>query len=69
VVQRCTVPKGSRATVRCKVNCKEISDLEVVEGALGDVQLATSLNRLDEHEGGVPGPMCESFHGASRVAG
>jgi len=30
------------------VNCREISDLGVVEGALGGVQLANSLNRLDE---------------------
>jgi len=35
VVQRCTVPGRSRATVRCRVNCREISDLGVVEGALG----------------------------------
>jgi len=47
-VQRCTVPGRSRATVRCRVNCSEISELEVVEGALGAVQLANSLNRLDE---------------------
>jgi len=48
VVQRCTVPGRSRATVRCRVNCREVSDLGVVEGALGGVQLANSLNRLDE---------------------
>jgi len=48
VVQRYTVFGHSRATVRCRVNCREISDLEVVEGALGGVQLANSLNRLDE---------------------
>jgi len=48
VVQRCTVPGRSRATVRCRVNCREISDLGVVEGALGGVQLDNSLNRLDE---------------------
>jgi len=48
VVQRCTVPGRSRAAVRCRVNCSEISDLGVVEGTLGAVQLADSLNRLDE---------------------
>jgi len=48
VVQRCTVPGRSRATVRCRVNCSEIFELGVVEGALGAVQLANSLNRLDE---------------------
>jgi len=48
VVQRCTVPGRSRATVRCRVNCSEIFDLGVVEGAMGAVQLANSLNRLDE---------------------
>jgi len=48
VVQRCTVPGRSWATVRCRVNCREISDLGVVEGALGAAQLANSLNRLDE---------------------
>jgi len=47
VVQRCTIPGRSWATVRCRVNCSEISDLGVVEGALGTVQLANSLNRLD----------------------
>jgi len=47
-VQRCTVPGQSRATVCCRVNCREISDLGVVEGALEGVQLANSPNRLDE---------------------
>jgi len=37
VVQRCTVPERSRATVCCRVNCREISDLGVVEGALGGI--------------------------------
>jgi len=45
MVQLCTVPGRSRATVRCKVNCSETSELGVVEGALGAVQLANSLNR------------------------
>jgi len=50
VVQRCTAPGSSRTTVCCRVNCREISELGVVEGALGGggVQLANSLNRLDE---------------------
>jgi len=48
VVQGCTVPGRSRATVRCRVNYREISKLGVVEGALGGVQLAYSLNRLNE---------------------
>jgi len=48
VAQRCTVPVCSWATVRCRVNCRKISDLGVVQGALGAVQLANSLNRLDE---------------------
>jgi len=68
VVQRFTVPGRSRATVRCRVNCSEISDLGVVEGALGAVQLANSLNRLDEQEG-VLGPVRESFHAAGKIAG
>jgi len=46
VVQRCTVPGRSQATVCYRVNCKEISYLGVVEGVLGGVQLANSLNRL-----------------------
>jgi len=48
VVQRCTVPGRSQPTVCCRVNCREISDLGVVEGVLGAVRLANSLNRLDE---------------------
>jgi len=48
VVQRCTVPGPSRATVCYRVDCREISELGVVEGALGGVQLANSLNGLDE---------------------
>jgi len=35
VVQRCTVPGRFQATVRCRVNCSEISDLGMLEGALG----------------------------------
>jgi len=49
VVQRCTVSGPSRATICCRVNCRKISDLGVVEGVLGGgIQLANSLNRLDE---------------------
>jgi len=47
-VHRCTVPKRSRAKVCCRVNCRKISDLRVVEGALGGVYHANSLSRLDE---------------------
>jgi len=35
--------------VCCKVSCRKISDLRVVEGALEGVQLSNSLNRLNEH--------------------
>jgi len=35
VVRRCAIPGRSRATVCCRVNCREISDLGVVDGALG----------------------------------
>jgi len=48
VVRRCTITGRSLATVHCRVNCKKISILEVVEGALGGIQLANGLNRLDE---------------------
>jgi len=48
-VRHCTIPGRSRATVCCSVNCRKISNLGVVEGALGKVQLANSLNRLDKH--------------------
>jgi len=48
VVQHCTVSGRSRATVHGRVKCNEISELGVVEGALGAVQLANSLNRLNE---------------------
>jgi len=48
VVQHCNVPGRSWATVCCRVNCTEISDLRVVEGALGGIQLTNSLNRQDE---------------------
>jgi len=48
VVQRCTVPGHSSATVCCRVNSREIFDSGVVGGALGGIQLVDSLNRLDE---------------------
>jgi len=47
VVNNCTVPGRSRATLRCKVNCKRIAGQGLVEGMLGGIQLANSLNRLD----------------------
>jgi len=42
VVRRCAVPGHSRATVHCRVNCRKISDLGVVEGALGASSLLTA---------------------------
>jgi len=47
VVQDCTIPGRSQATLRCRVNCKEITDLGVVEGTHGAIRLANSLNWLD----------------------
>jgi len=49
VVQSCTIHQRSQATVCFRVNCKKIFNLRVVEGALRDVQLRNSLNRLEEH--------------------
>jgi len=46
VVKDCTVPGRSQATMHCKVNCKRIAELGLVEGMLGRFQLAKSLNRL-----------------------
>jgi len=46
-VQDCTIPGRSQATLRCRVNCKEITDLGVVEGTHGAIRLANSLNWLD----------------------
>jgi len=48
VVQNCTIPGHSRASVRCKVNGGQISGLGVVEGVHARIQLAHSLNRLTE---------------------
>jgi len=47
VVRDCTIPGRSQATLRCRVNGKEISDLGMVEGTHGVIQLANSLNWLD----------------------
>jgi len=47
VVRDCTVPGKSQATLRCRVNCREIAGLGVVEGMHGKIQLANSLNQLD----------------------
>jgi len=49
VLRCCTIPGYSQAAVCCRVNCRKISNLRVVEGTLGGVQLANSLNRLDEN--------------------
>jgi len=66
VTRHYTIIGRSRATVCCKVNCRKISDLAAVEGALVGVQLANSLNRLDE-QGEVPGTVCEPFHRAGEA--
>jgi len=47
VVRDCMVPGRSQATLRCRVNCKEIAGLGMVERMHGDIQLANSLNRFD----------------------
>jgi len=47
VVRNCTVPDRSQATLRCRVNCREIADLGVVERMHGAIRLANNLNRLD----------------------
>jgi len=47
VVQDCMIPGRSQATLRCRVNCKEIADLGVVEGTHEAIRLANSLNQLD----------------------
>jgi len=38
----------SQAALHCRVNCREISELGVVEGVHRKVQLANSLNRLND---------------------
>jgi len=47
VVQDRTVPGQSQATLRCRVNCRRIAELRMVEGMHLRIQLAHSLNRLD----------------------
>jgi len=49
VVWDCINLGRSQATLRCRVNCREIADLGVVEGMHGAIQLANRLNRLDCH--------------------
>jgi len=46
VVQSCTIPGHSRATVHCKVDSGYSSGLGVVESTLGRIRPAHSLNRL-----------------------
>jgi len=48
VVQICTIPGQSRATIHCRVNNSQISGLGMVEGAHERIRLASSLNRLTE---------------------
>jgi len=48
VVRDCTIPGRSRATIHCRVNDSQISELGVVEGAHARIQLVNSLNRLTE---------------------
>jgi len=48
VVRDCTIPGRSRATIHCRVNDSQISELGVVEGAHARIQLANSFNRLTE---------------------
>jgi len=44
VVRSRTIPGRSRATIHCKVNNSQISELGVVEGVHNRIQLASSLN-------------------------
>jgi len=48
VVQNCTIPGRSRATVHCKVDGGYFSGLGVVESTHGRIWAAHSLNRLTE---------------------
>jgi len=48
VVQNCTIPGRSRATVHCKVDGGYLSGLGVVESTHGRIRPAHSLNRLTE---------------------
>jgi len=47
VVRDCTISERSQAILRCRVNCREIAALGVVEGTYGVIRLANSLNRQD----------------------
>jgi len=42
VVQRCTIPGCFQATARCRMNCRNISNLGVVEGVLGESSSQTA---------------------------
>jgi len=46
VIQNCTIPRRSHATIHCRVNSRRISGLGVVEGAHDRIELASSLNQL-----------------------
>jgi len=50
VVQSCTIPGRSRATVHCKVDSGYSSGLGVVESTHGRIRSANSLNRLTRQE-------------------
>jgi len=43
----CTVPGVALATLCCRVNCKKIADLGVVEETHEAIRLASGLNWLD----------------------
>jgi len=47
VVQDCTVPGRSQATILCRANSKKIAELRVVEKMHGKIQLTNSLRRLN----------------------
>jgi len=47
VVGDCMVPRRSHATLRCRVNCRGITSLGVVERTHRALRLTNSLNRLD----------------------
>jgi len=47
VVRNCSISRCFRATIHCRVNCKQISKLRVLDCAHERIQLANSLNELD----------------------
>jgi len=47
VARGCTVPGKFQATLCCRVNCKEITGLGLVDGMHGAIRVANSLNWLD----------------------